>query len=183
MYTKEQKERALKEFERLGSVQAVVTLLGYPSRHTLYEWYRKKIADITDYHDSLDKEYIIKQKYINKPNHPRNPDTSLKLDVIKRCFSLGEGVEYVSRDIGYSRASIYSWYRKYKKFGVAGLMSSKKQIKRENIDFNIEPSEQQDILRIAGSNQTITNGSRYTKRSFRFIKKRSRHQYDETEKS
>ena len=116
MYTKEQKARALKEFERLGSVQAVVTLLGYPSRHTLYEWYRKKIADITDYHGSLDKEYIIKQKYINKPNHPRNPDTSLKLDVIKRCFSLGEGVEYVSRDIGYSRASIYSWYRKNKKF-------------------------------------------------------------------
>ncbi len=37
MYTKEQKERALKEFERLGSVQAVVTLLGYPSRHTLYD--------------------------------------------------------------------------------------------------------------------------------------------------
>ena len=71
----------------MGSVQAVVTLLGYPSRHTLYEWYRKKIADITDYHGSLDKEYIIKQKYINKPNHPRNPDISLKLDVIKRRFS------------------------------------------------------------------------------------------------
>ena len=108
MYTKEQKERALKEFERLGSVQAVVTLLGYPSRHTLYNWYRNKIADIADYHGSLDKEYQIKQKYINAPNHPRNPDTNLKLDAIKRCFSLGEGVEYVSRDIGYSRASIYS---------------------------------------------------------------------------
>ena len=53
MYTKEQKERALKEFERLGSVQAVVTLLGYPSRHTLYDWYRNKIADIADYHGSL----------------------------------------------------------------------------------------------------------------------------------
>ena len=52
MYTKEQKERALKEFERLGSVQAVVTLLGYPSRHTLYDWYRNKIADIADYHSS-----------------------------------------------------------------------------------------------------------------------------------
>ena len=70
---------------------------------------------------------------------------NLKLDAIKRCFSLGEGVEYVSRDIGYSRASIYSWYRKYQKFGVAGLMSSKKQIKRENIDFNTEPSKQQEI--------------------------------------
>ena len=145
MYTKEQKERALKEFERLGSVQAVVTLLGYPSRHTLYDWYRNKIADIADYHGSLDKEYQIKQKYINAPNHPRNPDANLKLDAIKRCFSLGEGVEYVSRDIGYSRASIYSWYRKYQKFGVAGLMSSKKQIKKENIDFNTEPSKQQEI--------------------------------------
>ena len=145
MYTKEQKERALKEFERLGSVQAVVTLLGYPSRHTLYDWYRNKIADIADYHGSLDKEYQIKQKYINAPNHPRNPDANLKLDAIKSCFSLGEGVEYVSRDIGYSRASIYSWYRKYQKFGVAGLMSSKKQIKRENIDFNTEPSKQQEI--------------------------------------
>ena len=145
MYTKEQKERALKEFERLGSVQAVVTLLGYPSRHTLYDWYRNKIADIADYHGSLDKEYQIKQKYINAPNHPRNPDANLKLDAIKRCFSLGEGVEYVSRDIGYSRASIYSWYRKYQKFGVAGLMSSKKQIKREKIDFNTEPSKQQEI--------------------------------------
>ena len=145
MYTKEQKERALKEFERLGSVQAVVTLLGYTSRHTLYDWYRNKIADIADYHGSLDKEYQIKQKYINAPNHPRNPDANLKLDAIKRCFSLGEGVEYVSRDIGYSRASIYSWYRKYQKFGVAGLMSSKKQIKRENIDFNTEPSKQQEI--------------------------------------
>ena len=145
MYTKEQKERALKEFERLGSVQAVVTLLGYPSRHTLYDWYRNKIADIADYHGSLDKEYQIKQKYINAPNHPRNPDANLKLDAIKRCFSLGEGVEYVSRDIGYSRASIYSWYRKYQKFGVAGLMSSKKQIKRENLDFNTEPSKQQEI--------------------------------------
>lgn len=35
MYTKEQKEIALREFERLRSLQAVVTLLGYPSRHTI----------------------------------------------------------------------------------------------------------------------------------------------------
>ena len=145
MYTKEQKERALKEFERLGSVQAVVTLLGYPSRHTLYDWYRNKIADIADYHGSLDKEYQIKQKYINAPNHPRNPDANLKLDAIKRCFSLGEGVEYASREIRYSRMSIYAWYRQYKKYGVAGLMSSEKQSKRENIDFNAESAPAQDF--------------------------------------
>ena len=143
MYTKEQKEIALKEFERLGSVQATVTLLGYPSCHTLYNWYRNKIAGIPDYHGSPDKEYQIKQKYINAPHHPRHPDTNLKLNAIKRCFSLGEGVDYVSKDIGYSRASIYTWYRKYQEFGVAGLMSSKKQIKRENIDLKAsEPKEQ-----------------------------------------
>lgn len=131
MYTKEQKERALKEFERLGSVQAVVTLLGYPLRHTLYDWYRNKIADIANYHGSLDKKYQIKQKYINTANHPHNPDTNLKLNAIKRCFSLGEGVEYVSREIGYSRMSIYNWYRQYQKYGVAGLMSSKNKSKEK----------------------------------------------------
>lgn len=145
MYTKEQKERALKEFKRLGSVQAVVTLLGYPSRNTLYTWYRNKIAGVPDYHGSLDKKYQIKQKYINAPNHPRHPDTNLKLEAIKRCFSLGEGVEYVSREIGYSRMSIYTWYQQYRKYGVAGLMSSKKQIKREHIDFNTESVPPQDI--------------------------------------
>ena len=111
MYTKEQKERALKEFERLGSVQATVTNLGYPSRHTLYVWYRDMIANKQCYHGSPNKPYQVKQKYINAPNHPRYPDTNLKLEAIKRCFSLGEGVEYVSREIGYSRMIIYAWYR------------------------------------------------------------------------
>ena len=35
MYTKGQIETALKEFERLGSAQATITLLGYPSISTL----------------------------------------------------------------------------------------------------------------------------------------------------
>ena len=145
MYTKEQKERALKEFERLGSVQATVTNLGYPSRHTLYVWYRDMIANKQCYHGSPNKPYQVKQKYINAPNHPRYPDTNLKLEAIKRCFSLGEGVEYVSREIGYSRMSIYAWYRQYRKYGMAGLMSSKKQIKREKIDFNAESVPQSEI--------------------------------------
>ena len=148
MYTREEKERALKEFERLGSVQAVINLLGYPSRHTLYVWYRNKIANTPDYHGAPDKPYHIKQKYINSSGHPRYPDTNLKLDAIKRCFSLGEGVEYVSREIGYSRMSIYSWYRKYQKYGVAGLMSSKKQIKRESIDINKSSSKQEEIIEL-----------------------------------
>lgn len=149
MYTKEQQERALREFERLGSVQAVINLLGYPSRHTLYDWYRNYRANIPNYHGSLNKPYRIKEKYINAPSHPRNPDVNLKLDAINRCFSLGEGVEYVSRDIGYSRMSIYTWYRNYCKYGVAGLMSSKKQIKRDKL------SKQQNELNTSGLQEQI----------------------------
>ena len=122
--------------------------MGYPSRHTLYDWYRNKIANTPDYHGAPDKPYHIKQKYINSSGHPRYPDTNLKLDAIKRCFSLGEGVEYVSIEIGYSRMSIYSWYRKYQKYGVAGLMSSKKQIKRESIDINKSSSKQEEIIEL-----------------------------------
>lgn len=92
MYTKEQIEITLKEYERLGSVQAVINLLEYPSSSTLYRWYERKLAEKTNYHGSLDKPYIIKEKIINAPNHPCITDTSLKLDAIKCCFSLGEGV-------------------------------------------------------------------------------------------
>ena len=58
MYTKEQIEIALKEYERLGSVQAVMNLLEYPSSSTLYRRYERKLAEKTNYHGSLDKPYI-----------------------------------------------------------------------------------------------------------------------------
>lgn len=145
MYTKEQIETALNEFEHLGSVQAVINLLGYPSRNTLYRWYEDRLAGKPNYHGSLNKQYNVKEKFINTSEHPRHPDTNIKLDAIKRCFSYGEVVEYVSREIGYSRTSIYKWYRQYKKFGVVGLMSDKKQIKRETIDFDKEDIKEQNI--------------------------------------
>ena len=148
MYTKEQIKTALKEFERLGSVQATITLLGYPSSSSLYKWYERKLANKKNYHGSPQKPYNVEHRYINSAEHPRYPDTNLKLEAIKRCFSLGENVGYVSREIGYSRMSIYKWYGQYKKYGVSGLMSSKKQIKRENIDFNAESTPAQDIAEL-----------------------------------
>ena len=64
MYTKEQIEIALKEFERLGSVQATITLLGYPSSSSLYKWYERKLA-IKNYHGSPQKPYNVEHRYIN----------------------------------------------------------------------------------------------------------------------
>ena len=70
MYKKEQKEHSLKEYERLGSVQATITYLGYPLRHTLYDWHRNMLANKQNYHGSPNKLYQIQQKYINAPEHP-----------------------------------------------------------------------------------------------------------------
>ena len=44
---------------------------------------------------------------------------------------MGEDVEYISREIGYSRTSIYAWRRKYLKYGMVGLMAKKKSIPRQ----------------------------------------------------
>lgn len=46
--------------------------------------------------------HIISKKVYNTSEHPRHPDTNVKLNAIKRCFSYGEGVEYVSKENGYS---------------------------------------------------------------------------------
>ena len=46
MYTKEQEEIALREYERLGSITAVIRRLGYPSESTLYRWYERKKAGV-----------------------------------------------------------------------------------------------------------------------------------------
>ena len=99
MYSKQQKETALKLFKETQSVSETVRILGYPTRKNLYNWiYEEKNPP------SKRKEYPIVE---NSSRHPRNPSLKVKLDAIHRCFELGENIKYVSEDIGYSRASIY----------------------------------------------------------------------------
>lgn len=50
MYTKEQEEIALKEYERFRSVHAVIRRLGYPSKSTLYRWYERRNAGLENRH-------------------------------------------------------------------------------------------------------------------------------------
>ena len=47
------------------------------------------------------------------------------MDSIHRCFELGESVKSVSEDIGYSRASIYQWRKKYLRGGSIALINDK----------------------------------------------------------
>ena len=73
----------------------------------------------------MPKERKQLPRIANPPEHPRNPSLEIKLDAIKRCFEQGESIKYVSEDIGYSRASIYQWRKRYLKEGTLGLINNK----------------------------------------------------------
>ena len=131
MYTKEQEEIALKEYERLGSVHAVIRRLGYPSKSTLYRWYERRNAGLENRHGHAAKILEKSDHKCNRPDHPRPPSAEFKYEVLRRCFEPGEDVEYVSREIGYSRMSIYTWRRKYLKYGMVGLMAKRKKYSKK----------------------------------------------------
>ena len=149
MYTKEQEEIALREYERLGSIAAVIRRLGYPSESTLYRWYERKKAGLENRHGHTEESPTEMDHHCNTSGHPRHPSAEFKYEVIHRCFELGEDVEYVSREIGYSRMSIYVWRRKYLKYGMVGLMAKRKSIPREPLpqDHALPESEELENLR------------------------------------
>ena len=117
MYSKEQKDIALRIYHQTESVTETIKILGYPTRRNLYTW----IA-VENTPPKTRKEYPVID---NPPDHPRNPPLEVKLDAIHRCYELGENIKYVSEDIGYSRASIYQWRKRYLKEGTLGLMNHK----------------------------------------------------------
>ena len=117
MYSRQEKEKALEIYKQTESVSATVRILGYPTREHLYHWI---------YESKRPKKERKQLPFVgNPPEHPRNPSLDVKLDAIKRCFEQGENVKFVSEDIGYSRASIYQWRKRYLKEGTLGLMNSK----------------------------------------------------------
>lgn len=117
MYSKEQKDIALRIYHQTESVTETIRILGYPTRRNLYTWIAEENTP-----PKTRKEYPVIN---NPPDHPRNPPLEVKLDVIHRCYELGENIKYVSEDIGYSRASIYQWRKHYLKEGTLGLMNHK----------------------------------------------------------
>ena len=115
MYSKEQKDIALRIYHQTESVTETIRILGYPTRRNLYTWIAEENTP-----PKPRKEYPVID---NPPDHPRNPPLEVKLNAIHRCYELGENIKYVSEDIGYSRASIYQWRKRYLKEGTLGLMN------------------------------------------------------------
>lgn len=146
MYTKEQEEIALQEYERLGSVYAVIRRSGYPSKSTLYRWYERRNAGLENRHSHTAEVSEKANHKCNTLNHPRHPSAELKYEVLHRYFALGEDVEHVSKEIGHSRMSIYAWQRKYLKYGMIGLMAKRKNRKPLPQDDTKSQSEEMQAL-------------------------------------
>ena len=104
MYSENEINRALKKYDETGSITATIVALGYPSRCNLYRWIKNR---------NLPQKEKLKTRGVNMPEHPRHPPINLKLEILHRCFELGEDVKLVSEEIGYNQASIYAWKRKY----------------------------------------------------------------------
>ena len=113
MYSKEQKDIALRIYHQTKSVTETIRILCYPTRRNLYT----QIAE-ENTPPKARKEYPV-------IDHPRNSSLEVKLNAIHRCYELGENMKYVSEDIGYSRTSIYQWRKRYLKEGTLGLMNRK----------------------------------------------------------
>ncbi|MDD4843147.1 MAG: IS3 family transposase [Anaerotignum sp.] len=136
MYSKEKREIALKIYHQCGSATQTVQTLGYPSRHLLYDWLKEE-GEIKPPRKQL-------PKIINPPENPRNLPLKVKLDAIKRCYEQGESVQSVSEDIGYSRASIYQWRKRYLKEGAVALMNNK-NIKPGTLIEGSKPSNESTL--------------------------------------
>lgn len=116
MYSENEIHKALEKYDETGSVTATIIALGYPSKCNLHRWIRNR---------NLPPKVKSRARGTNTPAHPRHPPVALKLDILHRCFELGEDVKLVSEETGYSRASIYSWRRKYIRKGTLALMNEK----------------------------------------------------------
>jgi len=116
MYSKYQRKKALQLYDKCKSISKVIQKLGYPTRQRLYDWIFER--------DYPPGKKTLRRKYNNTPDHPRHPSLKLKLETIHRCFELGENVQLVSEEIGYSRASIYTWRKKYILKGATALMNT-----------------------------------------------------------
>lgn len=116
MYSQDKIDIALQVYHQCGSVTETIRVLGYPTRRALYTWIENEGMP-----KSLRKEAI----HVNTAGHPRNPSLEVKMDALHSCFELGESIKSVSEEIGYTRASIYAWRKKYLRGGTAALKNDK----------------------------------------------------------
>ena len=127
-YTVKQIKTALKLYDRLKKIVPTVRQLGYPTAHTLYEWINQREATGGKFPD-IEPLGVSKRHLKVKMNH-EGFSAEHKFKILKRCFEGTENIRDVAIDEKVSRTIIYSWRKRFLKYGVFGLQQKKKQIKR-----------------------------------------------------
>lgn len=138
LFAYEKRARALQMYEETHSVTETIRVLGYPGRQTLYKWISKQ---------NQPKKVKSPYRGENTETHPRHPPVKLKLEVLNRCFELGEDVKSVSDEIGYSQASIYTWRRKYLRKGMTALMNPEDDSRGKLVPGTASSSEEINELK------------------------------------
>ena len=91
----------------MESVTETTGILRYSTGRNLYKWIsEEKLPSM------IRKEYPTIN---NPPEHPRNPHLEIKLDALHRFYELGDNIKFALEYIGYNRASIYRWRKRYLK--------------------------------------------------------------------
>lgn len=114
IYTEEQKKHAIQTFKKYKSYSKTIRVLGYPSRHVLFDWV----------------------KNVNKPGRPPkkpiHPPRKYSFELKHKAVILalhGMCVKEVAKELDLTtHAIIYDWLRNYRLYAKEGLMSKKEKI-------------------------------------------------------
>src|SRR5574344_1696063 len=106
-YTVQQIKDALKLYEKVKQVTATVRRLGYPAKHTLYEWINLRSATEGQLPD-IEPKGIKKIDRKVQMNY-EGSSAKQKLEILKRCVEGTENIRDVAISVGISRVIIYNW--------------------------------------------------------------------------
>ena len=138
-YTPEQKIKAIEVYEETRSYAKTIRILGYPSRHVLFDWVR----------DPNPKP---------KPARPANPTKRYSWDLKKLAVIRvigGHDIRSVADELGITNyANIYGWIRRWRTEGDAGLMSKRERIEAGTYKTKAQleaalPDDPEELRRLA----------------------------------
>ena len=160
-FTEQEKEAALKLYDELGSVGQVINKLGYPSRQNMYTWIKNR--DIEKKRNKYDCS--------DEPDHRRHPSLDSKLEILHRCFEIGEDIKSLSEETGYSRNSIYHWRKLYLAGGAGALMSKKNHLPRGKLEVKSDSEMDNDTSELAARIKDLELENDILKQTIEILKK------------
>ena len=132
MYSKRQIRKAIRLYQKCGSITETVRKLGYPSRNTLYHWINSE-NPFLDPRDGADRPIPRKHTFTEQE----------KENAVLRCFKKGESVKLVSTELGCSATILYKWRDRYYERGTIPVMVKRKN--RNAVKDSAETTEIEEL--------------------------------------